>query len=188
MNTKAFLDVFYSSNQLTLLNHLILNSDKEFYEAKLIKLTKLSAGSVNKILNSLIDSGILIKRQMGPLKVLSINTDNIYVREYKAFLNVTVLQPIIEELKQYSDKIVLFGSFSKGTNIEGSDIDLYITSYDEDKIRSIVENYSETEKVLGLKIQAVIDNPLQTTEDKTFLMQVAMGKILWEREGIEDED
>ncbi|MCK4491985.1 MAG: nucleotidyltransferase domain-containing protein, partial [Candidatus Altiarchaeales archaeon] len=56
----------------------------------------------------------------------SLNLDNPIVRQFKIFLTVIELNPLTERIKKDSKRIILFGSCSEGTDVEESDIDLFI--------------------------------------------------------------
>ncbi|MFH1715356.1 MAG: nucleotidyltransferase domain-containing protein [Elusimicrobiota bacterium] len=174
--------VLLSSNKLKVLNYLILYADRKFYESEISKNLNISNGSVNAILNEFVESGLLKREQSGPLKIVSVLMDDKFLKEYRAFINMLALQPLVEDLKKDAIKVVLFGSFARGENTQKSDIDLYILTYKKKGVMEIINKYSETEKVLKHRIQSIIENPLKKSGDKVFIRQVEMGKVLWERE------
>jgi predicted nucleotidyltransferase len=91
--------------------------------------------------------------------------------------NVIDISSIIEELKELSDKIILFGSAKEGVNIKESDIDLFVITNSPEEVRkSVGENK---------RIQLIVKKPLEFVELKSkepeFYDEVSRGIVLWEK-------
>lgn len=180
-----------SSNEQKVLSFLLLNHNKSCYEREIARGSKISYGSANKILNELYKKGVVERKTEGRMNHYTVNLSNPYIQEFKILTNMLLLEPMIEKLKQHTHKIVLFGSFAKGEDTQGSDIDLFIITSKKDVVRSIINKLSRSAKVVHRKIQAIIESPADLIKkgdsEKIFMEQVNQGKILWER-NIEDDN
>lgn len=123
---------------------------KQFQLRQISRKTKIAITSVRKYVNDLINEKVVIKITGGIYPSFKANREGEIFRFYKK-LN------IIERLKSsglisYVDdscmpnSIILFGSVSRGEDIENSDIDLFIQS------KEIKLNLSKFEKKLNRKI------------------------------------
>jgi len=179
-----------SSNPQKILKYLLLSSGKSCYEREIAREAKVSYGSANNILNILYKKGIVERKTEGRMNYYTVNLSNPYIQEFKILANLLLLEPLIEKLKPCTHKIVVFGSWAWGTDLEKSDIDLFIVSSDEDIVRSMINKCSFSSKVANRKIQAIIESPTslmkKTDNNKVFMDQVNQGKILWQREINED--
>lgn len=179
-----------STNAQKALHFLLLYPGKMCYEREIARGAKISYGSANKVLNQLYKKGLIQRRKEGRMCYYTIDTSNPDIKEFKILSNLLVIEPLIEKLKPYSHKIVLYGSWAQGTDTEASDIDLFIVTSDEDKVKSVVNKFSSSSKVANRKIQAVITTPAdlldQDEREKIFNKEVKQGKILWEKEINED--
>ena len=179
-----------SSNPQKVLKYLLMHPGKNCYEREIARGTKISYGSANKVLNQFYKSGLIQRKAEGRMCYYSIDMSNPYIKEFKILSNLLLIEPLIERLKLYSHKIILYGSWAKGTDTETSDIDLYIVASNEKKAKSTITKYSYSHKIGNRKIQAVIDTPADLLEhdkrEKVFKKEIEQGKILWEKEINED--
>lgn len=179
-----------STNTQKVLKYLLLCPAKLCYEREVARSAKISYGSANYILNQLYKKGIAQKKNKGKMCFYSVDYSNPYIKEFKILNNLVLLEPLIEKLKSYSYKIVLYGSWADGTDTEDSDIDLFVISSDKDKVYSIVNKFSYSNKMYNRKIQAVISSPTdllnREKKEEVFFREIEKGKILWERKINED--
>lgn len=179
-----------STNVQKVLKFLLMHSGKRCYEREIARGTKISYGSANKVLNQLHKRGLIQRKTEGRMCYYAIDMSNPYIKEFKILNNLLLLEPLVDKLKPYARKIVLYGSWAEGSDTEDSDIDLFIVASDDDKVRSIVKQFSFSKKSANRKIQAVISTPAelinQDKKEKVFMDEVKRGRILWEREIDED--
>ena len=179
-----------STNAQKVLQFLLLCSGKKCYEREIARGTKISYGSANKVLNQLYKKGLVNRKNEGRMCYYSIDTSNPYIKDFKALNNLLLIEPLVEKLKTCSRKIVLYGSWAEGLDSETSDIDIFIVSSDQDKVKSIINKFSSSQKAANRKIQAVIAAPAdllnQDEREKVFNKQLEQGKLLWEKEINED--
>ncbi len=179
-----------STHAQKVLQFLLMHPAKMCYEREIARGTKISYGSANKVLKQLSKEGLIEKKIEGRMCYYSIDTANPYIKEFKILSNLTILEPLVECLKQYTRRVILYGSWADGTDSEESDIDLFIITSSEDKVRSIINKFSDSSHIANRKIQAIITTPAdlldQDENDKVFTKEVEQGKILWEKEINED--
>jgi len=179
-----------STNIQKALKFLLMHSGKMCYEREIARGTKISYGSANKVLNQLYKKGLIQRKNEGRMCYYTVDISNPYIKEFKILSNLLLIESLVEKLKPYSRKIVLYGSWSQGTDTETSDIDIFIITSDEDKVKSLVNKFSYSPKVANRKIQAIINTPAdlleQDAKERVFMKEVEQGKILWEKEINED--
>ena len=168
------------------LSFLAKFSDKESYEREIARKIGISYGSANKVLNDLYSNGLLKRRREGKMYFYSINKENAMFKPFKILNNIILLQPLIKKLKRLTKRIVLYGSCAEGTDNSESDIDLFIISEQKRKALQIIKNYSFKKGFKDIKIQPVIQTPIELLEsekgDKEFLSLVREGIVLWEKQ------
>ena len=164
----------------------MLNPEKAFFEREIMRNLNLSPSSTNYALKNLYKSKCLLREKKGRMCFYSINKDNPYIPQLKVMFNLLVIEQLVEKLKNFSAKIVLFGSWANGTDAVESDIDLYIVASHKDKILSIINEYPLPSSIKNRKIQPIIYTPqelLEKNEKNTvFLKKIEKGLILWEKE------
>ena len=134
----------------------ISTKDGELYERQIAKGSKISVGAVNKILKEFEKLGLVKKTKKGRMLFYSRNDESPLLRQFKVFITINGLIPVIEMLSPLAKRIVLFGSCAEGRNGEKSDIDLLMISKDKEAIRRILDEYP--------KIQAIVLNSIEYAE------------------------
>lgn len=125
----------------------------EHYLMEISRKTKIAHTSVKKHLETLTELNIIEKTiklqgtRKYPIFKAKINNEN--YKQYKKIHNIEELTELIKFLKEklMPKTIVLFGSYSRGEDIEDSDIDLFIESKKENL------DLKKFEKKLSRKIQ-----------------------------------
>lgn len=149
-----------------------------FHIRGLAKETGLSTTAVIQAVEEL--SGFLIVEKTAITTNVKADVESESYRFYKKIFNLYRLERygIIQTLKDaYRAKaIVLFGSFSKGEDIEESDVDiLIVTSHKE--ARSIGNYIAECEKLLNRRINLHVLNSLEKSSPE-FKNAIANGIVL----------
>ncbi len=117
---------------------------------KLSRISRVSLGSLSKIVRRLEKEKIIQKSKMGKSYVITLNIEDEKVRNWKRVINLSLLlsSGIVEEIKEYyPTAIILFGSYAEGSDTENSDIDLAVFGVKEVKID--IQKYA---KILNRKI------------------------------------
>ena len=135
----------------------------------------LAPTSVKNHVNQLIIDKLIIPKESIPFNGFIANRDNEkfihYKRSYNLFSLFELNQFIISEL--YPKKIILFGSYSIGEDVESSDIDLIIISKANKEFK-----LDKFEKELKRKINIMIINKLDKL-DNIIKNKVNEGIILY---------
>lgn len=177
--------IFISSTEQKVLDYLISKDD--YQEVKEIKSdTNLSKAGIHFALKNLQILNLIIRDQKGKTYLYQARSDSFLIKQLKVFKTIIHFAGLIEKLKPFSQKVVLFGSVAKGENTEKSDFDFLIISRSEDKIREIINKFGD------YKIQAIIKSPQEILalqeKDAVFFREVDKGIVLWDKSLIEEED
>ena len=152
-------------NKYIILQEFFYFPRKDFQMREISRITKIAQPSVINYLKSLIDEGLIVKEKKGIYPSFKANRDN---ESFKLYKKLNLIQQIYKShLISYiydsclPSTIILFGSASKGEDIEESDIDLFIQSKEKklelDKYEKILnreislffeENFSRLNKEL----------------------------------------
>ena len=157
----------FTENTLQVLSLFTNDFNREYYIREVEKLLKISPRTAQLILEDLEDKGIIESKTKGKIKTFKLNSSKFtqrylaFVEQYKAiaFLEKKLLiKEIIEKIIPHIKGIgIIFGSYVKGLEKEGSDLDIFIAgSYNNDEIKIVSKN-------LGIEI-SIKCYPLKTFE------------------------
>lgn len=153
--------------------------EREFYGQEIAEKAKCSKASVSGILKMLSKKKIVFKKVRGHMKFYQINQGNLAVKKFKINLVLGELASFLLKLRKISQKIILFGSASRGEQTADSDIDLFILSNDKDETRRIIKTASG-----NLRIKAVIKTQNEWSEmeiqEPEFYQEIKNGIILYD--------
>ena len=160
-------------------------SDQEFYEREVARKLGISYGSANRALNKLHSTGAVRRRREGKMYFYSIDSSNAAITEFKRIVNLMLVEPLVEELKKMSSRIVLYGSCALGTDTSESDMDLFIVSNSKEDVSNSISGFTFPRGFENIHIQSVIRTPVELLEggesEQTFMEEVERGIVLWER-------
>jgi len=183
-NNLAIRDYFSSTNQLKVLSFLAKFSDQEFHEREIARRTGISYGSANRVLNELLANGILARRQAGKMLFYSFNSEDPIAKTFKIFVSVSMLRPLVKNLREFTTEIVLYGSCARGEDTSASDMDLFVISENKENALGTIESYRFRKGFENIRIQPVILSPHELLKsektDKEFLSLVREGIVLWD--------
>jgi predicted nucleotidyltransferase len=177
-------DYISSNNQLKVLSFLAKFSDQEFHEREIARRAGISYGSANKVLNELFSDGILARRQLGKMLFYSFNSRDPLAKTFKIFVSISLLRPLIKNLRECASEIVLYGSCARGEDASASDMDLFVISEEKEKALRTIESYKFRKGFEHIRIEPVILSPQELLKsekaDKEFLSLVREGIVLWD--------
>ena len=141
----------FTENTLQVLSLFTNDFNREYYVREVEKLLKISPRTSQLILEDLEDKGIIESKTKGKIKTFKLNPSEFtkrylaFVEQYKAiaFLEKKLLiKEIIEKITPHIKGIgIIFGSYVKGLEKEGSDLDIFIVgSYNNDEIKKVSKN------------------------------------------------
>jgi predicted nucleotidyltransferase len=182
---RAF-DYISSANKLRVLSFLAKLSDREFHEREIARQTGISYGSANRVLNELFAEEILVRRKVGKMMFYSYNSKDPLAKAFKIFVSVSLIRPLINDLKGCASEIVLYGSCARGEDGSASDVDLFVVSNDKEKPLRTIQSYKFEKAFEHMTIQPVILTPQELLKseksEKEFLSLVREGIVLWDEQ------
>ena len=173
--------VFSTSQRIKILQKMIYSSNPISVN-KTAKELKLTKGLVSKYFNLLVSQKIL-KRYNNKFLVLN----NLFVKSIKILLSINVFNLSIFRKYPYIEGVGLYGSCANGTNIEDSDIDLWIKikKTEEAKLSKLtneLKRKNEKIKILFLNQEKI---KKLKKEDPLFYHSLVFGSIILYGEEIE---
>lgn len=153
--------------------------EREFYGQEIADKIKASKASASGLLKILSRQGIVFRKIKGRMKFYQINAKSPELKRLRINSAMEKLNLLLPRLEKLSQKIILFGSASRGEQTSGSDIDLLILSRDKGKIRDYLKKIKA-----GSRLKAIIKTPgewseLEVTEPE-FYQEIKNGIILYE--------
>ena len=115
----------------------------------------------------------------------SIDSSNAALTEFKKMVNLLLIEPLVEELKKISSRVVLYGSCALGADTSESDMDLFIASNSKEDVSNVVSVFTFPRGFENIHIQSVIRTPVELLEvgesERSFIEEVDRGIVLWEK-------
>jgi len=127
--------------------------DGELYERQIADGAGVSIGSANSILKAFSKIGLVNKSKKGKMSFYRRNDDNPLLRQFKIFITVNNLIPLLEKLIPISIKVILFGSCATGRNDETSDIDLFVLTRENDEVVKILGEFPHVQSLIFNNIE-----------------------------------
>ena len=169
-----------TENTLQVLSLFTNDFKREYYIREVEKLLKISPRTAQLILEDLENKGIVESKTKGKIKAYKINPSEftkkylVFAEQYKsiAFLqNRLLIKEIIDKITpQVKGMGIIFGSYVKGLEQEGSDLDVFVAgNYNKDEIKAVSRN-------LGVEI-SIKCYPLKTFE-KNLTRDILLKEVL----------
>jgi len=153
--------------------------EREFYGQEIADKIRCSKASASIILKALSEKKIVSKTVRGHMNFYQIDSKNPKVKKFKINLVLDSLNSQLPKLQRMAQKIILFGSGSRGEQTFNSDIDLFIISNNKEELRSALSQIKN-----DLPIKAVIKTPSEWSEmeitDPEFYQEVKNGITLYD--------
>tara|TARA_Y100000310_G_C20562928_1_gene753960 strand:- start:504 stop:989 length:486 start_codon:yes stop_codon:yes gene_type:complete len=154
----------------------MVHSTSEFHLRELARKLKISFPWVRKTVLELGKEGLLIVQKIRGQTIVKANRENntykIVKRSYNLFsLYETNFIQKLKKVYNHPNAIILFGSYSLGEDVEGSDIDIAIITTRKEKI-----DFTPLEKKLHRKIKILELHPKKI--EKEFITTLANGIVL----------
>ena len=171
---------FADEISIRILTAMADDPEREFYQREIAKLAGISTGATSQTLRKLSETGLVTLRKSGRMMFYRYNLHNPVAKQLKILLNVDAVDGMIQELRDYAERIILFGSYATGTNVKTSDIDLFILTGNGKKATEIISAYGDK---LGRKASPIVVNANELrklrSEDTALYERVNRGIILW---------
>jgi len=141
-----------TENSLQVITLFTKGFNREYYIREVQRLVKISPRTSQLILEDLESKGILESKLRGKIKTYKLQFNEttkrylILIEQYKilSYLkNNNFIKEIIEKISPHINGIgLIFGSYAKGIEKKGSDLDIFIAGeYNKDEIKKISKTY-----------------------------------------------
>jgi len=168
-----------ATNVQKVLDFIIENPGKQFLSNEVERNTRLSRAGVNFALRKLAKDKLVLREKKAKIYVYSVDPKKPIIKQLKILKNILLLQDIMKQLKECSQRIVLFGSCARGENTGDSDIDLFILTNTPKAADEIIKKNK-----LKKKLQPIVRNATQyvkmETSGSVFYEEIQYGITLWE--------
>lgn len=181
MNTNYL----YNRNPMLVLSYIsrFNGQNAESTASKISNKLELSIGSVYEILKEFNDAGLVKGMKIGRATIYEPVRNNPVIKQFRVFDNLLFLTNLVEQLKGFTRKIILFGSCSRGDDTVKSDIDLFLVA-DEDmqsNVRVIISNFTSEREIKSVIVDSMELMEMQNN-DKVFYEEIQRGFVLWGEE------
>lgn len=173
-------DIKYTAATWAILDALGKDPDSSLHTRKVAEQARVSVGAASTILRTLERSHLVDIEVKGAMKFYRINLVNPISREFKILYTIGKLYPLVEELRENTERVVLFGSCAEGTDGKDSDVDLLILTQDP---RAVKESLSRFQKRFHRHLSPIIVNAEGLArlrrQDSPLYNSIVKGRILW---------
>jgi len=174
-------DAFSTTVTQKIMDFLCRNPYESFYSAQIAAKTNLSKGGTNQALRKMAKEGLLKAQEKGRMIFYKVDAKSPVVKQFKVLKNVTSLAGLVDKIKPYVERIVLFGSCAQGEDAENSDVDIFVVSGENDKVRRLTLSFR-----IRRKIQLLVYAPQEYIQfdkkEPVLYEEVKNGIVLWEKE------
>lgn len=171
--------VFVFTNTQKVMNYLASNPGEQFLANDIQNKVKISKGGVNQSLRELAEEGLINREKKGKIFLYSLNHTNVIAKQFKILKNVELVYPLVNKLKNKSEKIILFGSSSRGEDSAQSDIDIFVLTKVSDEIHKIVSKFKAKRKI-QLIVRNTVEYMNMENKEKVFFEEINRGIAIWE--------
>ena len=169
--------ILFATNSQKILEFLIQTPGEEYLSREIQIAVKISKAGTNFALNDLVNAGFAQRKKRGKIYLYAVNFDHSIIKQLKVLKVIILLNPLLKKIKNKSQKIILYGSSSRGENTKDSDIDLFVVTNSLPEVEKIVKNSSK-----GKIIQLIARTPLKYIEmektDPIFYTEIERGIVL----------
>ena len=180
----VYVDVrfFYNKNPLLVMSYIskFNGKNKEVAASNISKHLGLSIGSVYNILKEFNNAGLIIGEKIGRATIYEPIRSNPLLKQFRIFDNLLFLNNLVQQLKNFTRKIILFGSCARGDDTIESDLDLFLLVDEElqPKVRGIISDYPSEREINAVIIDSAELLEMQS-KDQVFYEEIWKGITLW---------
>jgi predicted nucleotidyltransferase len=177
-------DILVKTPEQRIFSLFVMNPDRPFYLREIAKRLNISLGTTHGALISLQKTKILASRSAGKTKLFELETRNspAVLTSFRVINAVLILEPLVELLKNLSQKIILYGSYARGTFTQESDLDLFIVAAEREEVLGHINDFLRNTEI---EIRPVIKGQPEWMDlektDPEFFREVMDGLFLWEK-------
>ncbi len=157
--------------------------DNSLHTRRVAEEAGVSVGTASMILNILEGSHLVDVEEKGNMKFYRTNLMNPVAREFKVLYNVRMVYPLVEELKEYAERIVLFGSCADGIDGWDSDVDLFILTQNPRPVKDTLSRFQKRfPRHLSAIIATVEEQARLRRRDSPLFTSIIRGRVLWPKQ------
>jgi len=182
---KMLADILIKTPEQKIFSLFVMNPDRPFYLREISKRLNISLGATHGALLALEKAQTLASRTIGKTKLFELEAQNspAALNSFRVLNTVLILEPLVELLKILSKRIILYGSYAKGTFTQESDLDLFIVSDEREAVLSKLNDFLGN---IEIDIRPVIKGQVEWIDlektDPEFFREVTDGLSLWEEQ------
>lgn len=160
MNEKAgLLSGFFGKTRQSILSVLYIHPDESYYLRQLSRMTGIQMGALQRELKQLSDSGIIHRSAQGKQVYFQANKDCPIFDELKGIIIKTVgiadvLRSALSSLEENICAALVYGSFARGDERKGSDIDLLVVG--NVTFKEVVSSLNSAQQTIGREINPAV--------------------------------
>lgn len=174
----------YSAATMAILDTLGQDPDARYHVRAVAEKAGFSVGAASMILHTLEGTGMLTVEQVGNMRFYKYNLFNAFARQWKATFNIMHLKPLADDLRDVAEQVVLFGSAMEGMDTRDSDVDLFILTQHESRVREIIASFKKRRRYfrpLSPIIMNATSFAMLRRRDPSLYKNILGGRSLWER-------
>ena len=178
-------DILIKTPEQRIFSLFAMNPDRPFYLREISKRLNISLGATHAALLALLKARILSCRSVGKTRLFELETLNFRgaLNSSRVLNTVLILEPFVEVLKNHSRRIILYGSYARGTFTLESDLDLFIVTDDRE---TVLSQLNDLLRNFEIDIRPVIKGQVEWMDlektDPEFFRELMNGLSLWEKE------
>lgn len=151
----------FSDGQSRVYRWVFGQPEREFYLSELRRLTGLGSATLQRELNRLADAGLVLSERVGNLRRFRANPQSPVFNELVGLTRKTLgAEPLLREALQVLAAEVegawIYGSYAKGTDNAGSDIDVMIVGGGKLTLSRVLQALAHAEAQLGRKVNPTL--------------------------------
>lgn len=175
-----FYETILNKAPLKILTLLSLHPYEALYEREMCRQTGLAVGTVNQVMRELLSAGIVTVSRKGKMNFYRVKQDIPLIRYHRIWDNLLALQLLVQTLRKYCSRIILFGSGATGTDIHTSDLDLLLVSEEApEKLRQLIHRHKNTTRIITPVTYTLSDYAALVDEEAAFYKEIQKGIILY---------
>jgi len=172
--------LFFDTNKQKVLRVLAQSPTQYLMASEIIQGAKMSKAGASIALRELFKANLVERSIKGKTHLYQVDSHDPLIKQFKVISTIVELYPLIKNLQDLSQQIILFGSTSRGENLEDSDIDLFILTRAQEEVRKIIKKFKSHHKIKAILKNSSSYAKLEK-EDPTFYREIQRGIILFEQ-------
>jgi predicted nucleotidyltransferase len=186
LNYNSISDGLFSKTRQSVLALLYGHTDRSFYTKQVLDAVKIGRGTVQRELQNLTESGIIIREVRGNQVHYQANSKSPIFNELKSIVRKTfgVADVIREALAPFANNIkaaFIFGSIARSSDDRKSDIDVMIIgniTFD-DAVSSIMKAQEILKREINPVVYPVEEFRKRLKEKQGFVLEVMRGEKIF---------